>query len=133
MQSDSRLWIGLGFQRGASPALIAAAIHQVCLAHGFNEALIIGLATLDSKAASLLDLCAERQWMLRGFSAQQLRAVPTPNPAAQVMATVATPSVAEAAAILAAGSPLCLCKQIIRQSGEPAVTLAVAQSRPNRH
>jgi len=125
------LWVGLGCQRGASSNLIAAAIHQVCAAYELNEALIIGIATLAAKAAEpgILDLCIQRQWALRCFSAEQLRVVPVPNPAATVMATMTTPSVAEAAAILAAQAPLCVCKQIIRQPGGPSVTLAVAQLR----
>lgn len=123
-------WIGLGYQRSAAPASIAAAIRQVCGAHDLDEALILGLATLNTKAAELCDLCVQRQWVLRGFTAQQLRAVPVPHPAATVMAKVATPSVAEAAAILAAQSSLLwVDKQIIRQPGQPSITLAVAQLR----
>lgn len=123
-------WVGLGCQRGVTSALLAAAIQQVCAAHDLDESRIIGLATLDSKSteAGILDLCAERQWILCGFSAEQLRAVNVPYPSAHVMAIVTTPSVAEAAAILAAQSPLCVGKQIIRQSGQPGITLAVAQS-----
>ena len=127
---DQGLWVGLGCQHGVSQASIATAIRQVCAAHYLNEALIIGIATLDSKSTEtgILDLCAERHWALRWFSAEQLRAVEAPNPTAQAMAAVATPSVAEAAAILAAQAPLCVCKQIIRQPGQPGITLAVAQS-----
>ena len=126
------LWVGLGCQQGVSSALIAAAIRQVCMAHHLNAALIFGIATLDTKAteAGILDLCTERQWALRWFSAEQLRAVQVPNPKANVMAKVATPSVAEAAAILAAQAPLSVSKQIVRQPGEPGVTIAIAQSQP---
>ncbi len=123
-----RLWFGFGYQRGVLPAEIAAAIQQLCEAHGLDAALIIGLATLETKAtAGICELCAERHWQLRGFSAEQLRAVSVPHPAAVVMAKVATPSVAEAAAVLAAQSPLWIPKQMIRHPGQPSITLAVAQ------
>lgn len=127
-----RLWIGLGCQRGVAQTAVAAAIRQVCATHGLDEAQIAGIATLESKSteAGLLDLCRKRQWVLRYFSAEQLRAVTVPHPAIRVMAAVATPSVAEAAAILAAGAPLCVGKQVIRQAGEPSMTIAVAQSPP---
>jgi len=125
------LWVGLGCQQGVSSTLIAVAIHQVCALHNLNTALILGIATLDTKATEvgILDLCTERQWALRWFSAEQLRVVQVLKPKANVMAKVATPSVAEAAAILAAQAPLLVGKQIIRQPGEPGVTIAIAQSQ----
>jgi cobalt-precorrin 5A hydrolase/precorrin-3B C17-methyltransferase len=134
------LWVGIGCERGTSRALIETAIQQVCQAHQFAEGAIAGIATIDLKAdeAGILELCHDRQWALKCFTADQLRSVSVPTPSNIVAAEVGTPSVAEAAAILAsqenrstATDPSCLraAKTIVRQEGQPgAVTVAVAQA-----
>lgn len=138
------LWVGVGCERGTPQAVIEQAIQTVFQADHLAEAAIAGLATIDLKAdeVGLVDLCGDRHLPLRCFSAEQLQAVPVPNPSAIVATEVGTPSVAEAAAILAAGggtspetaenssSPaLRVTKQIFRAEGQPgAVTIAVAQA-----
>ncbi|WNZ24667.1 precorrin-3B C(17)-methyltransferase [Leptolyngbya sp. NK1-12] len=130
------LWVGIGCERGTSRALIETAVQSVCRAHHLAEAAIAGVATIDLKAneIGLVELCQGRQWPLRCFSAEQLRQVSVPTPSAVVEAEVGTPSVAEAAAILAASpssdaSLLRVRKQIIRQPDQPgAVTIAIAQA-----
>lgn len=138
------LWIGLGCERGTSPRLIEAAIHQVCQTHRLAAAAIAGIATLNLKAdeVGLLAVCRDHQYPLRCFRAEELRAIAVPHPSAVVEAEVGTPSVAEAAAILAAAQhdqpgaakpavlpSLLVTKQIVRLTGEPgAVTIAVAPS-----
>ncbi|MBW4620576.1 MAG: precorrin-3B C(17)-methyltransferase [Cyanosarcina radialis HA8281-LM2] len=99
------LWVGMGCERGTSRKLIAAAIQQVCQANDLAEDAIAGIATIDIKAdeAGILELCGERCWHLRTFPAEILRTVEVPNPSTVVEAEVGTPSVAEAAAICAAG------------------------------
>ena len=133
------LWVGIGCERGTSRQLIETAIQQVCQSHHLAENAIAGIATIDIKAdeVGLVELCRDRNLPLQTFPAEFLRSVPVPNPSVVVDKEVGTPSVAEAAAIVAANSnlgaqslaPLLVEKQIIRaenQSG--AVTIAIAQS-----
>lgn len=134
------LWVGIGCERGTAQALIAAAIQAACRGHHLAEAAIAGIATIDLKAdeVGIVELCRERQWALKCFSAEQLRHIPVPTPSQTVAAEVGTPSVAEAAAILAAGtaassdlnlSSLLVQKRIVRQENQAgAVTVAIAQA-----
>ncbi|WP_416676599.1 precorrin-3B C(17)-methyltransferase [Egbenema bharatensis] len=154
------LWVGVGCERGTARSLIESAIQEVCQTHQFAEGAIAGIATIDLKSdeAGILELCHDRQWPLRCFAADQLRSVVVPTPSDVVAAEVGTPSVAEAAAILASqenpakdrttqaeitqaeitqaspipsesSSPLRVAKTIFRQPGQPgAVTVAIAEA-----
>ncbi len=135
------LWVGIGCERGTSQTLIAQAIRDVFQANHLAEGAIAGLATIDLKAdeVGLVQFCQDRHLPLRCFTAAQLGQVPVPHPSAIVAAEVGTPSVAEAAAVLAsqradsqaleAVPSLLVPKQIVRLKGEPgAVTIAIAQS-----
>lgn len=131
------LWVGVGCERNTPKALIAHAIAETCRAYHLAEAAIAGIATIDLKSdeVGIVELCRDRQWALKCFSSEQLRKVTVPTPSAVVEAEVGTPSVAEAAAILAAepqsldAAPLRVCKQIIRVADQPgAVTIAIAQA-----
>lgn len=136
------LWVGIGCERGTSKQLIEAAIEQVCQKNHLAKRAIAGIATIDIKAdeVGLVELCregfanakGERNWPLRTFPAEVLRSVHVPNPSAVVDKEVGTPSVAEAAALLAAQSQtLLVTKQIFRspiQNPKGAVTVAIAQS-----
>jgi cobalt-precorrin 5A hydrolase / precorrin-3B C17-methyltransferase len=125
------LWIGVGCERGTPRGVIEAAIARVYRAGHFAEGAIAGIASLDLKAdeVGLVALCQERGWPLRCFTAEELKTIPVPNPSPVVAAVVQTPSVAEAAAILAAGGELRVPKQVVRVEGQPgAVTVAIAQA-----
>jgi len=134
------LWVGVGCERGTSRRVVETAIAQVCQSHHFAQAAIAGIATIDIKAdeVGLLELCEARQWPLKTFPSEVLKSVAVPTPSTVVEQEVGTPSVAEAAAIVAAHgltSPgemrnsLLVSKQIFRLEGEPgAVTIAIGQS-----
>ena len=125
------LWVGVGCERGTPQGVIEAAIARVCRAGHFAEGAIAGLASLDLKAdeVGLVALCKERSWPLRCFTAEELKTIPVPNPSTVVEQAVQTPSVAEAAAILAAQGELRVAKQVVRVEGQPgAVTVAIAQA-----
>ena len=125
------LWVGIGCERGTSKALIDWGISQVFQANHLAEAAIAGIATIDLKAdeVGLVEFCRDRDLPLRCFSSENLRSISVPNPSEVVEAEVGTPSVSEAAAILAASGELRVAKQIIRKAGEPgALTIAIAQS-----
>ena len=59
--------------------------------------------TLKAKEPGLLALVAERGWPMRFYTPAELAAVPVPNPSETVLRYTGTPSVSEAAALLAAG------------------------------
>ncbi|MBD1875245.1 precorrin-3B C(17)-methyltransferase [Nodosilinea sp. FACHB-131] len=125
------LWVGIGCERGTPQAVIEAAIARVCRAGHFAWGAIAGLASLDLKAdeVGLVALCQDHHWPLRCFTAEELKTIPVPNPSTVVEAAVQTPSVAEAAAMLAAGGDLRVTKQVVRVEGQPgAVTVAIAQA-----
>ncbi|MBD2070893.1 precorrin-3B C(17)-methyltransferase [Leptolyngbya sp. FACHB-671] len=129
------LWVGIGCERGTSRQLIETAIQQVLQANHLAEGAIAGIATIDLKAdeVGLVELCRDRHFPLRCFTAEQLRTVQVPTPSAVVEAEVGTPSVAEAAAVLGASPSLSpslrVSKQIVRAENQPgAVTVAIAQS-----
>ncbi|HEY9744084.1 MAG TPA: precorrin-3B C(17)-methyltransferase [Coleofasciculaceae cyanobacterium] len=113
------LWVGIGCERGTSKQLIETAIQQVALKNHLAEGAIAGIATIDIKAdeVGLVELCRDRNWPLRTFPAEVLRQVTVPTPSTVVEEEVGTPSVAEAAAMIAAQSQtLLVSKQIFRSS-----------------
>jgi len=136
------LWVGIGCERGTPQAVIDQAIDAALARQGLAAAAIAGVATLDLKAnePGLRACCRDRDLPLRCFTAAQLQSVPVPTPSAVVAAAVGTPSVAEAAALLAAGQvgaaiapdrepQLLVPKQIVRHRDQPgAVTIAIAQA-----
>ncbi len=137
------LWVGIGCQKGSSRELIAAAIQQVFEENQLDQSAIAGFATIETKASEfgLVELCRLCNLPLKTFAASILSTVCVPNPAETTNKKVGTPSVAEAAAILAASGftpsvvgkqklevQLLVSKQIFRLQEQPgAVTLAVAQ------
>ena len=147
-QVQQVLWVGIGCKRGTSWQLIDGAIEQIFRENQLFQSAIAGLATIDTKASEvgLIELCNLRNFPLKTFSAQILRSVCVPNPATITDDKVGTPSVAEAAAILAAtqipllaaspftttealGVKFLVPKQIFQLKGQPgAVTLAVTQA-----
>jgi cobalt-precorrin 5A hydrolase/precorrin-3B C17-methyltransferase len=133
------LWVGIGCERGTSKKLIETAIEQVCQRYHLAPEAIAAIATIDLKAdePGILEYCRDRNLPLKTFPADLLRHVNVPNPSTAVAQEVGTPSVAEAAAILAEeqgtrkelSQNLIVPKQIVKLEGEPgAVTVAIALS-----
>jgi cobalt-precorrin 5A hydrolase / precorrin-3B C17-methyltransferase len=145
------LWVGIGCERGTSKELIATAIEQVFQANHLAIGAIAGIATIDLKAdeVGLVELCQTKNWPLKTYPAEILRSIPVPTPSEIVASVVGTPSVAEAAAIVAVkaqdscSTNLLIRKQIFRanspenpiqnpkskiQNPQGAVTVAVALS-----
>jgi cobalt-precorrin 5A hydrolase/precorrin-3B C17-methyltransferase len=139
----------MGCERGTSKTVIEAAVQQVMETHHLAEEAIAGVATIDLKAdeVGLVEFCRDRDLPLWCFSAAELRSISVPNPSKVVEAEVGTASVAEAAALRAAGEggvegtggdgegkqelfpKLWVEKQIVRVQGEPgAVTIAIAEA-----
>ncbi|WP_265265216.1 cobalamin biosynthesis protein [Spirulina subsalsa] len=129
------LWLGIGCARGTDARLIAEGVDQVFGDYDLAGEAIAGVATLDIKAheTGILALCRDRHFPLKTFTGQQLQGIRVPTPSGVVQQKVGIPSVAEAAALCAAGGQgavLLVPKQIIKQAGRKgAVTLAVAVER----
>jgi cobalt-precorrin 5A hydrolase/precorrin-3B C17-methyltransferase len=142
------LWVGIGCQRGTSWQLIDLAIEKVFEENGLCQSAIAGIATIDIKASEvgLVEFCNRHNLSLKTFSAEILHRVLVPNPSKITHQKVSIPSVAEAAAIVAATQlnflftdslsidaeqlqvKLLVPKRIFQLKGQlGAVTLAVAQ------
>lgn len=107
---------------GATASAIVSAVRDV-----LGDAVIGCLATVDRRAAEpgLVAAAAELGVPVVVFEAQDLAAVPVPHPSARAAEAIGTPSVAEAAALLAAASDrLIVAKRVIG-----GITLAAAVIR----
>ncbi len=128
------LWLGIGCERATSFELLEEVVTQTLQEEGFAPEAVAGIATIDLKSdePALITLSKEKAWPTRFFNAVALSKVPVPNPSVAVQKEVGTPSVAEAAAILAAqnSNGLRVQKQIYRaRAGQQgAVTIAIAES-----
>lgn len=126
------LWLGLGCERGTSQELIARLVDQELDRLGLAPEAIAGMASIDRKSdeQAFLALAEERGWAQQWMPAATLSAIAVPNPSDAVAAEMGTASVAEAAALVAAGprAHLLLNKTIARaEPGEQgAATLAIA-------
>ncbi len=100
-----RYALGLGCDRGTSLATMQQAIAQALLHMGASLPQVAAVATIDIKAdeTCLQELAALYGWRIQFYPARALAAVPVPNPSETVLRYTGTPSVSEAAALLAAG------------------------------
>lgn len=122
------LWVGIGCERNTGRKLIEMAIDETCKTYHLATEAIAGLASIDLKIdeKGIVEVCQRRNLIFKTFSQEQLSAVDVPTPSAVVEREVGTPSVAEAAAILA-GDNLLVSKQIFKSDGQQgAVTVAIA-------
>ena len=96
---------------------------------GLSAAAVWRVATVDLKAGEqgLVGAARERGWPVAGFAPADLAAVEVPNPSETVRAAIGTPSVAEAAALIAAGQGAVL---IAHKSKSPRATVAIARRPP---
>lgn len=104
--STHRVAIGLGCDRGTSIATVEAAIGQALHQAGLGAGQVAVLASIDAKSdeSAFLELASARGWPLVFYTAAQLARVKVPNPSETVRRFMGTPSVSEAAALLAAGA-----------------------------
>ena len=141
------LWLGVGCERHTSLSVLEGLVEATLASETLAPQAVAGLASCTRKGdeEALLALAERRGWPLRLYSAEQLAAVAVPNPSAAVAREMGTASVAEAAALLAAGEAggqggraptplppdrLLSAKQIARARAHErgAATLAIAQA-----
>lgn len=127
------LAVGVGCDRGAPAEAVHEAVADALARHGLAEASVSAVATIDVKRdeAGIVALAARLGRPLRLYPAEELAGVPgVESPSAAVLRRVGTRSVAEAAALLAAGAPrLLVRKQLHRHAASGrAVTVAIARA-----
>jgi cobalt-precorrin 5A hydrolase/precorrin-3B C17-methyltransferase len=98
------LWLGIGCERATSLQLLERLVEGELREHNLAPEAVAGLASIDRKGdePALLALAERHNWPLKLFQADDLAAVPVPNPSERVAREMGTASVAEAAALLAA-------------------------------
>lgn len=99
-----KLALGLGCDRGTPAATIRQAIAEALAQAGGTLADVQAVASIDLKAdeIGLAEVAAAQGWAIDFHPAAALAAVDVPNPSETVRRHTGTPSVSEAAAILAA-------------------------------
>ena len=126
------LWIGIGCERNTSKILIQNALNDCFSSSNLSQLSIAGFATVDLKSdeKSILEIVEENNWPIKFFSPKELSSIEVPNPSDIVSNEIGTPSVAEAACIIAAGKggKLLKKKEIYKKEGYGAVTLSIAES-----
>ncbi|MFF4170500.1 Rv2231c family pyridoxal phosphate-dependent protein CobC [Streptomyces sp. NPDC001744] len=98
--------LGVGVRPGTPADDVLALAGEVLREAGLTRADLRSLATLDARAAEpgIVGAAAALGVPVRGYTAEELAAVPVPHPSASPLAATGTASVAEAAALLAAGA-----------------------------
>jgi cobalt-precorrin 5A hydrolase/precorrin-3B C17-methyltransferase len=123
------LVVGVGASRGVTAGEVAALVRECLAEAGLAEASLWVMASVDAKAdeAGIVAAAARLGVPLTTFAAGALAGVPVPNPSAAPLRALGTPSVAEAAALLAAGPG---AELLVDKRKSPMATAAVARRRP---
>jgi cobalamin biosynthesis protein CbiG len=120
--------IGIGCKRGAGPGEVLELVRATLAEAGLPPSAVACIATIDRKKdeAAIVELAAKFGVPVRFFPADALTAqTPVAQTSERVLDAVDTPSVAEAAALLAAGSG---AKLIVRKRKSAHATCAIAAS-----
>jgi cobalamin biosynthesis protein CbiG len=118
-----RLVVGAGCSLGCSPEELAALVDDALAG---LDGTVVAVASVDRrKQEPCVTALAERFGVpLRTFAAAELKDVEVPTPSRTVEAHVGTPSVAEAAALVAARGPILVPK---RRSAHATCAIAEEQ------
>ena len=121
------LVVGIGCSSDASPEDVSGLIDRVCSEYHLDRRAIAKLATIDIRAnhPAILD----QHLPIVTFRSIQLAQVTVPNSSAAVEAAVGTPSVAEAAALLASKSG----SLVVTKTKTSRVTVAIARQKARGH
>jgi cobalt-precorrin 5A hydrolase/precorrin-3B C17-methyltransferase len=116
------LVVGVGASTGAPASAAARLLTESLAAAGLDPAAVGLVATIDRRAAD--PVVTGLGHPVRNFTADQLAAVDVPHPSEAVAAQVGTASVAEAAALLAAGPG---AELVVAKQRSATATIAVAR------
>lgn len=140
-RTDPTLVLGLGCDRGTALATLQEAVDQALQQLGASLNEVATLASIDLKAdePALLSLARQLDCPIHFYPAAALAAVAVPNPSTTVLRHTGTPSVSEAAALLAAGAsgqpaaPTALCLEKHRWRGADGRNATVSIARRISH
>ncbi len=129
-----KLVLGLGCDRGTPLITVETAIARALASASLRLEQVAQLASIDKKQdeVALLQLAEKYTLPIQFYPAEALAKVTVPSPSAVVMKYVGTPSVSEAAAILAAHtdmSDLLVEKYKYRGDGGKHATVSIVQMR----
>lgn len=134
-----RLALGLGCDRGTPAETLSQAIDAALAQIGAARCDVAAVASITLKAdeAGLLEAVAAAGWTPCFFPPQVLAEVVVPNPSETVRKYTGTPSVSEAAALLAAGNdlasdPAALCVEKYKLRGPDGRSATVSIARMPR-
>ncbi len=101
-----KIALGLGCDRGTPATTIARCIDEALALANATLADVQAVASIDLKAdeIGLAEVASANGWLIRFYAAAELALVAVPNPSETVRKYTGTPSVSEAAALLAAGA-----------------------------
>lgn len=129
-----KLALGLGCDRGTPAATVQQALDEALAQLGASLADIAAVASIDLKAdeAGFAELARRHGWSIQFYPAAELARVAVPNPSETVRKYTGTPSVSEAAALLAAGqaanpAALVVEKHKLRGADGKNATLSLAR------
>lgn len=127
------LVVGVGSSSGADPAAMRDLVARTVAEAGLDLAAVGVVATIDLKEhePAIVGLAAELGVPLRTFPAPVLASRDVPTPSEVVAAAVGTPSVAEAAALEAAGPGAQLV--VTKQRSADATVAVARRRRPDGH
>lgn len=112
---------GVGAATAATPAEVAALLDAALAEAGLDRQAVLAVATIDRRAAD--PAVAGLGLPVVAYPAERLATVAVPSPSEAVRAAVGTPSVAEAAALLAAGPG---ARLLVAKRRAPTATVALA-------
>lgn len=103
MNMNMKVAVGLGCDRGTPLATLQHALGAALAQAGAHVEQVVAAASITLKAdePGLLALAAEHGWTMAFYAPTQLAGVQVPNPSETVRRYTGTPSVSEAAALLA--------------------------------
>jgi cobalt-precorrin 5A hydrolase len=137
---SARLALGLGCDRGTPEATLRQAIAEALARVGaaWRDVAAVASITLKADEAGLLALCRAEGWTPVFHAPEVLAQVAVPNPSETVRRHTGTPSVSEAAALLAAGRAddlraLVVEKHRLRGPDGRHATVSVAAMRGAAH
>ncbi|MFJ6698463.1 cobalamin biosynthesis protein [Streptomyces sp. NPDC091272] len=136
MSGAERVSVGVGACQDAPADELYALVVGVLAEAGLPLTAVTALATVDVKAheRAVVD-CARRLGVpVLSYGARRLASVTVPNPSGRAMGAVGTPSVAEAAALVAGGygAELLVPKRKSNPPGRPATATCAVALIPQR-
>lgn len=121
------LVVGVGCSSEASVEDVSNLISMACLKHDLDPRAISLMATVDTRASH--PSLRGQNIPLLSFRSEELAAVAAPNPSDEVNSYVGTPSVCEAAALLASGSS----ELLVPKTKNAVATVAIARRQARGH